>query len=814
MAHAGPRAHLVTETGSTGTAPTNKWDPFFGTPEGYHEEVRADDQLSHETYNLPKAYEGKNKRLEDILDFMIRQEDEFYTRDLLPWEYTDDIHIVWDVWKFNRTLADVVPEQGISRLVTQENERHTDNLVRRGLAFQLEHGFMTTDKGRRNYALNLQQISDAVHTTCYFGVMHALFAGQNYYKEYRRKFARYVKGPRTLFRHERQMWACLQKDVKGVYIMDAEIKHHMKINGIVPDVLVLPPKAGIYVSMVPPSETTYSERGPGAHEALTTDRTGITTFRGNKVFEAQSFDVDFQHEFIDLTSRPRMCGEYFVIPGTTAPHDLMSTVGRVLDDMVDRKYKKGDLPEIGGRLDRNDASVYTGKAPTLQLLAQAQKEDPFIHIYSAEKDDYVKITYAEANAAALNNNNVRSDLFSDIRALKDELDRAHEKFDEAAKKAVAAQNTPKGKKEAAALYSVALPDGTTAGEPLLSAREDSNIPELQALKTESEVRLNAKVTQNPAYRYEMRAGQRQESDFYTSVQRTGEQIQTLFWLIEAIGDRRAANAVDAPIIGNRIKQLELFIHGLYLTFHAEVDQHNYDILLLRPFQTYTMHSAIMAKGGSDLGNTYHGHHDFQLSDNVATKTHFGNYTFYSKPVVKRPRNYTIIPDCFSQGYISGEGHSFFMPPARDGAEELGDLGRAIQEGCLGSADCHHSLIAWRIPRGEGEKLADAIDITGRFAGVHRDFEAGDRSHFTGADALGAIESIEELDQNRTDEAYLHQVQHVNTVCFRGAQYTNGKFTHHGKGHWGTPYAGVLPVRDGALMYMDPSKEPQKGDQIV
>ena len=257
MAHAGPRAHLVTETGSTGTAPTNKWDPFFGTPEGYHEEVRADDQLSHETYNLPKAYEGKNKRLEDILDFMIRQEDEFYTRDLLPWEYTDDIHIVWDVWKFNRTLADVVPEQGISRLVTQENERHTDNLVRRGLAFQLEHGFMTTDKGRRNYALNLQQISDAVHTTCYFGVMHALFAGQNYYKEYRRKFARYVKGPRTLFRHERQMWACLQKDVKGVYIMDAEIKHHMKINGIVPDVLVLPPKAGIYVSMVPPSETTY-----------------------------------------------------------------------------------------------------------------------------------------------------------------------------------------------------------------------------------------------------------------------------------------------------------------------------------------------------------------------------------------------------------------------------------------------------------------------------------------------------------------------------------------------------------------------------
>lgn len=795
MAHAGPRAHLVTETGSTGTAPSNKWDPFFGTPEGYHEEVRADDQLSHETYNLPKAYEGKNKRLEDILDFMIRQEDEFYTRDLLPWEYTDDIHIVWDVWKFNRTLADVVPEQGISRLVTQENERHTDNLVRRGLAFQLEHGFMTTDKGRRNYALNLQQISDAVHTTCYFGVMHALFAGQNYYKEYRRKFARYVKGPRTLFRHERQMWACLQKDVKGVYIMDAEIKHHMKINGIVPDVLVLPPKAGIYVSMVPPSETTYSERGPGAHEALTTDRTDIQTFRGNKVFEAQSFDVDFQHEFIDLTARPRMCGEYFVIPGTTAPHDLMSTIGRLMDDMVDKKYEKGALPEVGGASTARGVASYPQSVNRIADIARLHKEDPFIHIYSAEKDDYVKITYSEANAAAMNLDSDRSQMMAALRACKKELDVIHTAFEDKAKAAVAAQTTPKAKKDKAALYSVTVlidPNNEfvvgseTDLAPLAGPRDQDSVERLAAsLPT---------AIGRPGVRGRVGA--------------IAAALPQLASAVSQVDDNRAR------ALGDIIKRIELEIHHLYLQAHAEKDEHNYDILLLRPFQTYTMHSAIMAKGGSDLGSTYHGHHDFQLSDNVATKTHFGNYTFYSKPVVKRPRNYTIIPDCFAQGYISGEGHNFFMPPSREGNDQYGDLGRAINEGSLGSADCHHSLIAWRIPRGEGEKLADAIDITGRFAGTHRDFEKSDLPHFTGADALGAIESIEELDQNRTDEAYLHQVQHVNTVCFRGAQYTNGKFTHHGKGHWGTPYAGVLPVRDGALMYMDPSKEPQKGDQIV
>lgn len=730
-------APFVTEVGSTGTAPTNKWDPFFGSPEGYHEDVRADDQLSHETFNLPKAYEGKNKRLEDILDFMIRKEDEFYTRELLPWEYTEELHITWDVWKFNRTLADVVPEQGISRLVTQESERHTDNLVRRGLAFQLEHGFMTTDKGRRNYALNLQQISDAVHTTCYFGVMHALFAGQNYYKEYRRKFARFVKGPRTLFRHERQMWACLQKDIKGVYIMDAEIKHHMKINGIVPNVLVLPPKAGIYVSMVPPRETEYHLRGPGAHEALTQDRTGISTFRGSKVFEAQSFDMDFVHEFIDLTSRPRMCGEYFVIPGSQAPHSLMATLNAAVGKLVDKPIT-ADLAE----------------ATELGELIKAARHDPFIHIYSADKDDYVKISYAEASAAALNSDRTKDQYGILLRELKKRLHKKVKQYEEIGKEKVSAAKTPREKKEVAQNFQTALKD-------------DEEFTPVDLVSTPDDIVINIDVK------------------------------------------RAEAGGSEARDIGSALKNADLQLHHLFYIHSADADKHHYDILLLRPFQTYTMHSALMAKGGSDLGATYHGHHDFQLSDNVAVKTHFGNYTFYSKAVVKRPRNYTIIPDCFAQGYISGEGHTFFQP-----GEGQGDLGKAVQEGTLGSSDCRQSLIAWKIPRGDGEKLADAIDITGRFAGAHRDYEPDDEMHFAGADVLGGLESIDELDQNRGDEAFLHQVQQVNTVCFRGAQYTNGTFTHMGKGHWGTPYAGVLPVRDGAIMYMDPNKEPKKGDQVV
>lgn len=840
MAHAAP--HFINEYGSVGDAPDgNIFSPFFGTPNGYHAEVRADDQLSHETYNLPKAYEGKNKRIEDVLDFLIRKEDEFYTRDLMPWEFTDDLHIVWDVWKFNRTLASIVPEQGISRLVTQESERHTDNLIRRGLGFQLEHGFMTTEAGRRNYAMNLQQISDAVHVTSYFGVMHALFAGHNYYKEYRRKFARYVKSPRTLFRHERQMWACLQKDVKGLYVMDAECKHFMKTQGVTPDVLVLPPKAGIYVSMVPPSETTYSERGPGAHEALTDGRTGIATFRGCKVFEAQAFDVDFRHEFVDLTGRPRMIGEYFVIPGVEGPRDMQNIIANGVRHLRDIQagvpsrvpYIDNDPnAPVGAHVVAPAAGA--GANPLVGLAAGlARHTDPYIHIYSADVDNWVKICYEEANAHAFNGGLEREQIGRMFDEIQGYLHSLVNRFNAEAERRVGLKNTPRAKKDIAAQFT-GHADNLPINAYVLAVDAAAVAAAANAAAAAPPAAFVVPARPQLALMEQLRAllvapAQPQTVTIVNRLVEIAARLDADDTALAALEGTDldfaaaipAGGAVPAAAVVNdmcaQLGKINEALHYMKYIFDADADVHKYDIILFRPFATYTMHSAILAKGGRDLGSVFHGHHDFQLSDNVATKTHFGNYTFYSKPVVKTPRNYTIIPDCFAQGYIAGEGHEFFRPGLSTGANDYqdGDLEEAITSGSLGSPECKRSLIAWRVPRGEGKRLREAIDIMGRFPGQLRDFEAADEPHFPGAGALASMERIDELDQNRNDDHYLHQVQHVNTVCFRGAQWTNGIFSDRNRGHWGEAvYPGVLPVRDGALAHMDPSRAPKIGDRMV
>ena len=591
-------------TNSTGTN-DHPLTNFFGPTAGHHESLRADDQLSHETYNLPRAYVGKNKYLEETLDFMIRKEDEFYTSSLLPWEYTDDLHIAWEHWSFNRTLADLEPHQGLPRFVTQESEKHSDNLLRRGLAFIIEHGFYKTDRGKRHFALNLQQITDAVHTTCYFGVIHALLGGKSYYREWRRKFGRQVNRRNDLFREERKRWSLVQKSRDGLYLLDAELKHQLKREGVIPNLYVFPDKMGIYINMVSGDALSYKERGP---EAISNRNSGdrVQSFRGLPVFEAQSFDVEFTSEPVDLLTRERQCGEFFFLPS-----------------------------------------------------------DGKIAIYSANSDRFETISHSASGGTI------------DVSGVS--VNVADVKFGDG--------ETPAGS-----------PNG-----------------------------------------------------------------------VGALG--------GSAVVG---------------------------FILFRPFQTYRMASCILAKGGSELGNTYHGHHDFQLSDDILRKVHVGHYTFYSKSVVKRPKNYIIVEDVFSQGYVGGEGVEFYT----NDAAKSDSLQAHLSDGSLGKGSAPDLIL---VPT-KLKPQSDVLDISGRFhQSVYDIFDddGATKEHYSGSGSAYkdmGLNLIEPYRKQQTDE-YIERVQRYNTVCFRGMQYDANasgelKLTQLNTGHWGeNVYAGVRKVREGENSFM-------------
>ena len=615
--------------GLTAAAQNHPLEAFFGPYNGTSQSMRADDALAHETYNLPESFKGRNKFLERVLDYKIRKEDEFYTASLLPWEYTDDLHVAWEIFSFNRTLADLEPHQGVPRYVSAQQEAHSDNLLRRGLAFIIEHGFYKTERGKRHFALNLQQISDSVHTTCYFGVIHSLLAGQNYYKEWHKKFGQQYLRANDLMAMERRRWAIIQKDKNGLYILDAELKHELKKEGVIPNVWVWPDKMGIYANMVGDHKTKFDERGPQANANLESGDQR-TSFRGLPVFESQSFDVDFTGEPIDLMIRNQQIGSFYV-----------------LEAGLDEKRNGGtDIAGSGSK-----------------------------YIYSGDSDKFEKVNRAKAFAKIVN----------------------------------------------AGMVS----------------------PDASALNNVNPAELVDDGNGNMVYATD-------EIDTTTGKKKP--------WTCQ-IGDS--------------------------------------DILLLRPNQTFRMASCILAKGGSDLGSTYHGHHDFMLSDDVVRKVHVGHYTFYSKSVVKRPKNYIIVENVFSQGYVGGMGVAYHDKNSFQTQSGSGALGVGGQE----------SLIAVAIPKGTAP-TNNVIDITGRFApsvyDTFKDNSAQINEHYPGSGNVYSALAMNTVDMYRSthEDEYLTRVKRVNTVCWRGHEMIRNdkgdvKPVQLNTGHLGENiYPGLRKVLEG------------------
>lgn len=86
------------------------------------------------------------------------------------------VQVAWDEIIFNDHMLQPVPEEGISRLVTQQTNERRDHYVRYGIALILEHGFMKTAKGQQSYQMNILQIRNATLETMYFGVIEVSFS--------------------------------------------------------------------------------------------------------------------------------------------------------------------------------------------------------------------------------------------------------------------------------------------------------------------------------------------------------------------------------------------------------------------------------------------------------------------------------------------------------------------------------------------------------------------------------------------------------------------------------------------------------------
>jgi len=183
--------------------------------------------------------------------------------------------------------------------------------------------------------------------------------------------------------------------------------------------------------------------------------------------------------------------------------------------------------------------------------------------------------------------------------------------------------------------------------------------------------------------------------------------------------------------------------------------------LWRPRQRYFMGSGFMAEGGSNLGNAFHGFHDFQWADDPIRKVHVGHYTFNVCCPVKDAKMFAMVEDMVAMGYRSGEDVSFIQSP-----EEFNTL-------CTDPDHAPGSIIVKMVPYNRGmpsspQDLGSRWNVT-IVSQVSGDGPSGDNpihgqsayyyNHLYGLDRINSSLVI------RNDANFVNPTSVINTVCW-------------------------------------------------
>ena len=331
--------HFTTMHPDSSTKRGQGFCDFFGpSPRGDPVNTTPYSGYPRETLALPEVYKGSNPYLTNIMLTLITEEELIPTRILLPMRTTqNETSVTWDEFHFNNTLLGPVPEEGVSRLVTQQVSERRDHYVRYGLAFMIEHGFMNSPKGQMTYRANLEQIRDAVLQSLYIGVIEALLRCKTNSQLFTQCYGKSLTAlsARRRLEMEVESFAEIQKSDHGWEMLNSRAQRNLKLHGVSPDAWVVDDGVKKYIASRRESWAYFLHGDAG--EKLRLENQGVGDAKSldiasnTLIFETKQFNLPNQDDPVNITSRKRAIGEYMV----SFPHLDYGSCGKYSSSMRD-----------------------------------------------------------------------------------------------------------------------------------------------------------------------------------------------------------------------------------------------------------------------------------------------------------------------------------------------------------------------------------------------------------------------------------------------------------------------------------------------
>ena len=227
--------------------------------------------------------------------------------------------------------------------------------------------------------LTLSRNATLFAETCNFDAIFAYLTCQNYDFRYDlQKGLRPRRSVRTAMAHEINMYATVQKDQQGLDKAVEDVKYRMSRYSVTPNMMIVPPQVGLYLSLAPEEKLTYPLGGPAAQAAFEAGLKGFETraFRGLGVMVSTPYEVSDDQARVRV--RPRLGLDHLnPSPNPNYDHNQDSV------QMLQRSTQVGEFYRM------SPPAVF----PTDGALPPSYMD---IMIYDEESDRHVHIAFQQA----------------------------------------------------------------------------------------------------------------------------------------------------------------------------------------------------------------------------------------------------------------------------------------------------------------------------------------------------------------------------------------------------------------------------------
>ena len=273
------------------------------------------------TWTAPDAYIGLRPKVAQDIEMKAYTDSNWYFL-VMPIQQVSSENVSWESITYKAHLARPTPVLAPMPLVTSETFTNEATLIRLGMAYKIEHGFMNSPKAYQHHVNTLAQLANSVVEAVKLDILVTLMQAQNSKRNWAAKWGeRNEENAKRVLQDQLDFWAILQRDKRAASIVDATINKRMAEVGGRADTYIVPQKVVDYLAIVPDEMLEQDKIGPTGPSIVLDGPRPYGVFNKNKIYQARAYGLTEDNR--ELLSSEEEIGEFYSI----LPRHITNTRG-------------------------------------------------------------------------------------------------------------------------------------------------------------------------------------------------------------------------------------------------------------------------------------------------------------------------------------------------------------------------------------------------------------------------------------------------------------------------------------------------------